>query len=40
VWIVAGLVFALIHLIEIIVVAGVAGTLGYRLGHYRGRHEG
>jgi hypothetical protein len=40
VWIVAGLVFALIHLIEIIVVAGVAGTIGYRLGHYRGRHEG
>jgi hypothetical protein len=40
VWIVSGLVFALIHLIEIIVVAGVAGTLGYRLGHYRGRHEG
>jgi hypothetical protein len=40
VWIVSGIVFALIHLLEIIVVAGVAGTLGYRLGHYRGRHEG
>jgi hypothetical protein len=40
VWIVSGIVFAFIRLLEIIVVAGVAGTLGYRLGHYRGRHEG
>jgi hypothetical protein len=36
-WIVAGAVFALLHVIEIVVVAGVAGWAGYRLGHYRGR---
>jgi hypothetical protein len=39
-WIVAGAVFAMLHLIEIIVVAGVAGWAGYRLGHYRGRKRG
>jgi hypothetical protein len=39
-WIVAGAVFAMLHVIEIIVVAGVAGWAGYRLGHYRGRKRG
>jgi hypothetical protein len=36
-WVVAGAIFALLHVIEILVVAGVAGWAGYRLGHYRGR---
>jgi hypothetical protein len=40
VWIVSGIVFAFIRLLEIVVVAAVAGTLGYRLGHHRGRHPG
>jgi len=39
-WIVAGVVFAVLHLIEILLVAGVAGWAGYRLGHYRGRRKG
>jgi hypothetical protein len=39
VWIVAGIFFAIVRLIEVIIVAIVAGTLGYRLGHYRGRHQ-
>jgi hypothetical protein len=39
-WIVAGAVFAMLHVIEIIVIAGVAGWAGYRLGHYRGRKRG
>ncbi len=39
-WIVAGVVFAVLHLIEIILVAAVAGWAGYRLGHYRGRRKG
>jgi hypothetical protein len=39
-WIVAGVVFAVLHLIEIVLVAGVAAWAGYRLGHYRGRRKG
>jgi len=38
-WIVAGVVFALLHVVELILVAAVAGWAGYRLGHYRGRHQ-
>jgi hypothetical protein len=38
-WIVAGVVFALLHIIELLVVAGVAGWAGYRLGHYRGHRQ-
>jgi len=39
VWVVAGIFFAIVRLIEVVIVAIVAGTLGYRLGHYRGRHQ-
>jgi len=39
VWFVAGIVFAFIRLFEIVLVAAVAGTLGYRLGRARGRRE-
>jgi hypothetical protein len=38
-WVLAGVVFALFHVIELLIVAGVAGWVGYRLGHYRGRHQ-
>jgi hypothetical protein len=38
-WVVAGAVFALLHIIELVLVAGVAGWAGYRLGHYRGRRH-
>jgi hypothetical protein len=39
-WILAGVVFALLHIIELLVVAGVAGWAGYRFGLFRGRHQG
>jgi hypothetical protein len=39
-WVVAGAVFAILHILELIVIAGVAGWAGYRLGHYRGRRAG
>lgn len=39
VWFVAGVIFAAVRLIEVLLVAVVAGTLGYRLGHARGRRE-
>ncbi|MBO0692250.1 MAG: hypothetical protein J2P58_05085 [Acidimicrobiaceae bacterium] len=39
VWFVAGVVFAFIRVIEVLLVAVVAGTLGYRLGRVRGRRE-
>ena len=39
VWFVAGVVFAFIRVFEVLLVAAVAGTLGYRLGRARGRHE-
>jgi hypothetical protein len=38
-WILAGVVFALLHVIELIIVGALAGWAGYRLGRYRGRHE-
>lgn len=38
-WLVAGVVFALLHVLELLVVAGVAGWAGYRLGHFRGRRQ-
>jgi hypothetical protein len=38
-WVVAGAVFALLHVIELLVVAAVAGWVGYRIGHYRGRRQ-
>jgi hypothetical protein len=38
-WIVAGVVFALLRLLEIVIVAAVAGVLGYRLGRARGHRD-
>jgi hypothetical protein len=36
-WLVAGAVFAIFHVIELFVVAALAGWAGYRLGRFRGR---
>lgn len=36
-WMLVGVAFALFHVLELVVVAGVAGWTGYRLGLYRGR---
>ena len=36
-WFLAGIAYRLFHLVELLVVAGVAGTLGYRVGHRRRR---
>lgn len=38
VWLVAGVVFALLRIIEVVAVAVAAGWIGYRVGHWRGRH--
>jgi hypothetical protein len=38
-WILAGVVFALVRVVELIAVAGLAGWAGYSVGHYRGRHH-
>ncbi len=38
-WVVAGVVFALLRLLEIVIVAAVAGVLGYRLGRIRGHQD-
>jgi hypothetical protein len=38
-WILAGVVFALVRVVELIAVAGLAGWAGYQVGHYRGRHH-
>ncbi len=37
VWLVSGVVSALLHVAEFIVVAAVAGWVGYRIGRFRGR---
>ncbi len=39
-WFLAGAVFAVLRVLELLVVAGLAGWIGYRFGHYRGRHSG
>lgn len=36
VWVVAGLVLSVLHVIELSLVAAVAGWAGYRIGKYRG----
>lgn len=36
VWIVLGVAFAVLHLLEVVAVAAGAGWLGYALGHFRG----
>jgi hypothetical protein len=38
-WVVSGAVFALLHALELVLVAGVAGWAGYRIGQYRGRRQ-
>ena len=38
VWVVVGVVFALLRIIEVVAVAVAAGWIGYRVGHWRGRH--
>lgn len=35
-WIVVGLVFAALRIVELALVAAAAGWAGYRLGHFRG----
>jgi hypothetical protein len=35
-WAVAGVVFAILHVLELLAVAAAAGWVGYRLGHFRG----
>ena len=39
-WALLGVAFAILHLLELIVVAGAAGWVGYRIGHFRGRRGG
>jgi hypothetical protein len=39
VWVVAGFVLAMLHVLELILVAAVAGWAGYRLGRYRGSRQ-
>jgi hypothetical protein len=39
VWVVIGAVFAILRIVEIVAVAVAAGWVGYRVGHWRGRHE-
>jgi hypothetical protein len=38
-WVVAGLVFAVLHVVELIAVGAMAGWGGYRLGFFRGSHR-
>jgi Flp pilus assembly protein TadB len=38
-WVVSGIVFALLRVLEILIVALATGMLGYRLGRARGRRE-
>ena len=39
-WFVLAALRGVLHLIELAAVAVVAGWLGYRLGHFSGRHQG
>ncbi len=39
-WLLLGVAFAVLHLLELVVVAGAAGWVGYRVGHFRGRRDG
>jgi hypothetical protein len=36
VWILSGVVFTVLHVLELLVVAAAAGWVGYRIGHYKG----
>ena len=39
-WIVAGVVFAILHVLELVAVGAVAGWVGYRVGYFQGRRSG
>ena len=39
-WFLAGAVFAALRVLELLIVAGLAAWVGYKVGHYRGRHSG
>jgi hypothetical protein len=36
IWILSGVVFTVLHLLELIAIAAGAGWVGYRIGHYKG----
>jgi hypothetical protein len=38
-WIVVGVVFSLLHVFELLLVAALAGWVGYRVGYFRGRRH-
>ena len=38
-WVVAGVVFAVLHVLELIAVAAAAGWVGYRVGYFRGGRD-
>jgi hypothetical protein len=39
VWILVGVVFTVLHVLELVAVAAGAGWVGYRIGHFKGsRH--
>lgn len=38
-WALAGVVFGLLHVLELIAVAAAAGWAGYRIGHFRGSRQ-
>lgn len=40
VWFVYGVVFGILHILELVLVAAAAGWAGYRVGHFRGRRSG
>ena len=39
-WIVAGVVFAILHVLELVAVGAIAGWVGYRVGYFQGRRSG
>jgi hypothetical protein len=38
-WLVAGAFFAIVRVLELLIVAAAAGWVGYRIGVYRGRRS-
>lgn len=38
-WVLLGAVYAILRILEIVAVAFAAGWVGYRVGHWQGRHE-
>ena len=38
-WAIAGIVFALLHVLELVAVGAIAGWVGYRIGRFRGRRQ-